>query len=268
MKNNNNLENSNLNVQFPEISMVELLESGAHFGHKTNRWNPKMSKYIWGQKNGIHVINLQKTIPLMKKAFKAVYDVAASGGRILFVSTKKQSSDLIAEIAKKCGQYYVNYRWLGGILTNWETVSKSIKNLEDIKITLEGDTSGYTKKELLQLTRKQEKLEKALGGIVEMAGIPDMLFVVDVNHEITAIKEAKKLNIPVVAICDTNVNPTLIDYPIPGNDDSLKSVSLYCNLIAKVVLQGIQEGLSAVGFDLEDVASNDKADSKSEQAKK
>lgn len=248
MKNFNS--NVNTEVNFPEINMIDLLEAGAHFGHKANRWNPKMAKYIFGQKNGIHVINLQKTIPLMQRAFKAVYDVAASGGRILFVSTKKQSSDIISEYAKKCGQYYVNFRWLGGTLTNWETVSKSIKSFENTKITLEGNTSGYTKKEILQLERKKEKFEKVLGGITEMAGVPDMLVVIDINHDATAVKEANKLGIPVVAICDTNVDPSNVTYPIPGNDDSTKAISLYCDLITKVILLGMKEGLSAVGFDL------------------
>jgi len=249
------------NKKLPKVDIVELLEAGVHFGHKTNRWNPKMSKFIFGQKNGVHIIDLRKTVPMFENALKAVYDVAASGGRILFVSTKKQSEQIIEEAAKKCGQYYVNFRWLGGMLTNWETISKSIKSYESIKQTLAGDLSGYTKKEVLQLQRKQEKLMKAIGGIVEMAAVPDMLFVIDVNNESTAVKEANRLSIPVVAVCDTNVNPDDINYPIPGNDDSVKAISLYCDLVTKTVLSGMQEGLSSVGFDIGEMTAEKKDES-------
>lgn len=238
------------NKKLPKVNIIELLEAGVHFGHKTNRWNPKMQKFIFGQKNGVHVIDLRKTVPMFETALSAVYDVAASGGRILFVSTKKQSEQIIEEAAKKCGQYYVNFRWLGGMLTNWNTISKSIKSFEEINQTLSGDLSGYTKKEVLQLQRKKDKLMKAIGGIVEMAAIPDMLFVIDVNNDATAVKEAKRLSIPVVGVCDTNVNPDDVTYPIPGNDDSVKAISLYCDLVTKAILAGMQEGLSSVGFDI------------------
>lgn len=243
--------------KLPKINILDLLEAGVHFGHKTNRWNPKMLNYIYGEKDGIHIINLEKTIPMLERALKACYEVAAEGGRILFVGTKHQATEYIEEFAKKCGQYYVNYRWLGGMLTNWVTVSKSIKTLNDLEDTLAGDLSGFTKKEILSLNRKQEKLQKALGGIRSMGNIPDLLFIIDIKNDDIALSEAIKLGIPVVAICDTNVDPTLVEFPIPGNDDSSKAIALYCNLISSAILDGMQTALSGTGYDIGELENPD-----------
>lgn len=225
--------------------MKQLLEAGVHYGHHTRRWNPKMAPYIFGVRNGIHIINLDNTVPLLYKAMEAMYKIAANGGRILFVGTKRQASDRIADFAKKCGQYYINHRWLGGTLTNWKTVTNSIKRLREYDELLSQENLGYTKKEILSLTRERDKLERALGGIKDMGGLPAMLFVLDTNKEAIAIQEANKLKIPVVAIVDTNATPDGVDYIIPGNDDAIRSIELYCQLMSETVLHGVQKLLSA-----------------------
>jgi small subunit ribosomal protein S2 len=230
--------------------MRQLLESGVHFGHNTRRWNPKMDSYLFGVRAGIHIIDLQQTVPMLYRAMKAVEDVVSSGGRVLFVGTKRQASGRVAEAAKKCGQYYVNHRWLGGMMTNWRTISNSIKQLRKLEEQLDGEVQGLTKKELLQLTREREKLDRAIGGIKEMGGLPDILFVIDTNKESIAIAEARKLGIPVAAVLDSNSNPEGIDYPIPGNDDAIRAITLYCELISGSVLSGIQQEMSAGGADV------------------
>jgi small subunit ribosomal protein S2 len=230
--------------------MRQLLESGAHFGHQTHRWNPKMERYIFGSRSNIHIIDLSQTIPLLHQALVKVREVAASGGRILFVGTKRQASEPIATAARRCAQYYVNHRWLGGTLTNWRTVSGSIARLRELEGLLEGEGQGRSKKELLTLTRERDKLELSLGGIKDMGGIPDLMFVIDTNKEAIAIQEARKLNIPVIAILDTNCNPDGITYPIPGNDDAARAIQLYCDLMADAILDGLAAGQAASGVDL------------------
>ena len=237
-------------MAMPEFTMRQLLEAGVHFGHHTKRWNPKMSPYIFGVRNGIHIIDLQQTMPMLFAALSAIREVTAAGGRILFVGTKRQASDLIADAAGRCGQYFVNHRWLGGTLTNWKTITASIQRLRDLDETLDTEESGLTKKELLGLTREREKLQRALGGIKEMGGLPDILFVVDTNKESIAIKEAKKLNIPVVGIIDSNSDPDGISYAIPGNDDAIRSIALYCDLVSRAVLDGLQQEAIASGSDI------------------
>jgi len=236
-------------MALPEFSMRQLLEAGAHFGHQTHRWNPKMEKYIFGSRSNIHIIDLSQSIPLLHQALVKVREVAASGGRILFVGTKRQASEPIATAARRCAQYYVNHRWLGGTLTNWRTVSGSIARLRELEGLLEAQ-SGRTKKELLQLNRERDKLELSLGGIKDMGGIPDLMFVIDTNKEAIAIQEARKLNIPVIAILDTNCNPDGITFPIPGNDDAARAIQLYCDLMADSILDGLAAGQSAAGVDL------------------
>ena len=238
-------------MAMPTFTMRELLEAGVHFGHQKHRWNPRMGDYIFGVKNKVHIINLSITVPLLHRALEQIRDVTAAGGRVLFVGTKRQASGPIAEAAKRCGQYYVNHRWLGGMLTNWQTISKSIKRLNTLDEKLSSDQGGLTKKETLQMTRERDKLERSLGGIKEMGGIPSAIFVIDTNKEELAIAEAKKLGIPVVAILDTNCNPENIDFPIPGNDDATRAIGLYCNLVADAVLDGIQKELSSQGVDIE-----------------
>ena len=237
-------------MALPEFSMRQLLESGAHFGHQTHRWNPKMDKYIFGSRSNIHIIDLSQSIPLLHQALVKVREVAAGGGRILFVGTKRQASEPIATAAKRCAQYYVNHRWLGGTLTNWRTVSGSIARLRELDTVVGGEGQGRSKKELLQLTRERDKLELSLGGIKDMGGIPDLMFVIDTNKEAIAIQEARKLNIPVIAILDTNCNPDGITYPIPGNDDAARAIQLYCDLLADSVLDGLAAGQAASGVDL------------------
>jgi small subunit ribosomal protein S2 len=229
--------------------MRQLLEAGAHFGHQTHRWNPKMERYIFGSRSNIHIIDLSQSIPLLHQALVKAREVAAGGGRILFVGTKRQASEPIATAAKRCAQYYVNHRWLGGTLTNWRTVSGSIARLRELEGVLEGE-SGRSKKELLQLTRERDKLELSLGGIKDMGGIPDLMFVIDTNKEAIAIQEARKLNIPVIAILDTNCDPDGITYPIPGNDDAARAIQLYCDLMADSILDGLAAGQAAAGVDL------------------
>jgi small subunit ribosomal protein S2 len=237
-------------MALPEFSMRQLLEAGAHFGHQTHRWNPKMDRYIFGSRSNIHIIDLSQSIPLLHQALVKVREVAAAGGRVLFVGTKRQASDPVATAAKRCAQYYVNHRWLGGTLTNWRTVSGSIARLRELEGVLSGEGAGRSKKELLQLTRERDKLELSLGGIKDMGGIPDIMFVIDTNKEAIAILEARKLNIPVVAILDTNCDPDGITYPIPGNDDAARALQLYCDLIADAVLDGLAAGQAGSGVDL------------------
>jgi small subunit ribosomal protein S2 len=238
-------------MALPEFSMRQLLESGAHFGHRTQRWNPKMAPYIYGSRNSIHIMDLTQTVPLLHQALVALRDVVTGGGRVLFVGTKRQASEPIAAAAKRCAQYYVNHRWLGGTLTNWQTISNSIKRLRNIEDTLtSAPGSGLTKKELLRLLRERDKLERSLGGIKEMGGLPNMLFVIDTNKEQIAVAEAKKLGIPVAAILDSNSDPDGIAYPVPGNDDAARALSLYCDLVARAIIDGLSEGQVAAGVDV------------------
>lgn len=238
-------------MTLPTITMRQLIESGVHFGHNARRWNPKMGPYIYGVRDGVHILDLGQTVPMLYRALEAVRDVAAKGGKILFVGTKPQAQEPIAAAAKRCGQYYVNHRWLGGMLTNWKTISSSIKRLKDIDSKMEkGELDGFTKKERLNLSREREKLFASLGGIQDMNTRPDLVFIIDVPKEELAVAEAKKLGIPVVAICDSNANPDGIAYPIPGNDDALRAINLYCDLISSAVLDGIQAELKAAGVDL------------------
>jgi small subunit ribosomal protein S2 len=236
-------------MALPDFSMRQLLEAGVHFGHRTGRWNPKMAPFIFGDRNGVHIIDLQQTVPMLYAALGAVREVIASGGRVLFVGTKRQASDVIAEAAKRCGQYYVNHRWLGGMLTNWKTISNSIRRLRELDERLTQGT-GLTKKETLNLTREREKLDRALGGIKEMGGLPDLIFIIDTNKESIAIDEARRLNIPVVAIVDSNSDPSGVKFPVPGNDDALRAIQLYCDLVSGAVLDGIQAEMVAQGVDV------------------
>jgi len=237
-------------MALPEFSMRTLLEAGAHFGHQTHRWNPKMDRYIFGSRSNIHIIDLSQTMPLFHQALVAVREVAAKGGRVLFVGTKRQAAEPVAEAAKRCAQYYMNNRWLGGTLTNWRTVSGSIARLRELEGILENGGEGRAKKELLNLQREKDKLELSLGGIKDMGSIPDIMFVIDTNKEAIAIQEARKLNIPIIAILDTNSDPDGITYPVPGNDDAARAIQTYCDLIADAVLDGLAAGASASGIDL------------------
>ncbi|MBI3418753.1 MAG: 30S ribosomal protein S2 [Proteobacteria bacterium] len=230
--------------------MRQLMEAGVHFGHHTRRWNPKMSSYLFGVRNNVHIIDLEQTVPLFYRALNAITSVVSQGGRVLFVGTKHQAQEIIAKSAKHCGQYYVNSRWLGGTLTNWKTISNSIKRLRDLETQMADQASKLTKKELLQMARERIKLDKALGGIKDMGGLPDLLFIVDTNKEDIAVKEAQKLNIPVVAILDSNSDPSGIAYPVPGNDDAIRSIQAYCDLVAAAVLAGLQKEAIASGADL------------------
>jgi small subunit ribosomal protein S2 len=234
----------------PEFTMRQLLEAGVHFGHNTRRWNPKMRPYIYGVRNNVHIMDLQQTVPMLNTALKTLHDIAANGGRILFVGTKRQAQAKVAESAKRCGQYYVNHRWLGGMLTNWKTISGSINRLRDVNdILANPEASGRTKKELLLLVREQEKLESAIGGIKDMGGQPDALFIIDTTKEDIAILEARKLGIPVIGIIDSNANPDFIDFPVPGNDDAIRAIELYCDLACGAVLAGLQDEISRKGKD-------------------
>jgi len=220
------------------VTMQQLLEAGAHFGHQTHRWNPRMKPYIFGDRNGVHIIDLSQTVPLFARALDFVTQTVQRGGKVLFVGTKRQAQDAVAESAKASGQHFVNHRWLGGMLTNWKTISNSIKRLKSLEEQLSGDTAGLTKKEVLQLTRERDKLENSLGGIRDMGGLPDIMFVVDTNKEELAIKEANTLGIPVVAILDSNSDPSGIAFPVPGNDDASRAIRLYCDAIAQAVSNG------------------------------
>ena len=234
----------------PSFTMRQLLEAGVHFGHQTSRWNPKMNSYLFGVRSGVHIIDLQQTVPLLYRALEFVHEIASKGGRVLFVGTKRQAAVPIAEAAGRCGQYYVNHRWLGGMLTNWKTISNSISRLKKLDDQLSEENLGLTKKELLNLTREREKLDRSLGGIREMGGLPDVVVVIDTNKEEIAVHEANKLNIPVIAIIDSNSNPQGIQYPIPGNDDATRAIITYCELIAQSILSGLQKELAESGVDL------------------
>ena len=237
-------------MALPDVTMRQLLEAGVHFGHQTHRWNPKMAPFIYGSRNNIHIMDLTQTVPLLHQALVAVGDAVARGGRVLFVGTKRQASEAVAESARSCAQYFVNHRWLGGTLTNWRTISNSIKRLKSLEELFAGEAHGLTKKELLQLTRERDKLERALGGIKDMGALPDLIFVIDTNKEAIAIAEARKLNIPVVAVVDSNCDPEGITFPIPGNDDAGRAITLYCDVIARAAIDGIERGQSAVGMDV------------------
>jgi small subunit ribosomal protein S2 len=238
--------------KLPIFTIADLLDAGVHFGHKTNRWNPKMASYIYGVKDGVHIIDLQKTAHMLRAALQVAFNVAQENGRILFVGTKIQASQVVAEYAEKCGQYYVNHRWLGGMLTNWGTVSKSIKTLEGLEAILNNaeESENYTKKELLEISRKRDKLLRSLGGIRNMGGRPDLLIIIDTNKEDLAILEAKKLGIPMIAIVDSNSDPDLVEHPVAGNDDAIRSIRLYCELFANAVIAGIKDSLVASGVDV------------------
>lgn len=238
-------------MALPEFTLRQLLEAGVHFGHQTHRWNPKMGQFIYGSRNGIHIMDLTQTVPLLDAALQAMRDTVAKGGRVLFVGTKRQAAGPIRDAAERSAQYFMNHRWLGGTLTNWKTVSQSIKRLKELDEIMEGGAvEGYTKKERLNLERERDKLTASLGGIREMGGVPDMMFVIDTNKEDLAIAEAKKLKIPVVAILDTNCDPNGVDFPIPGNDDAARAIALYCDLAARAVIDGMASQLDAAGFDL------------------
>jgi small subunit ribosomal protein S2 len=237
-------------MALPEFTMRQLLEAGVHFGHQTHRWNPKMQSYIYGSRNGIHIIDLAQTVPMLHQALVTVSGVVAKGGRVLFVGTKRTAQEQIADAAKRSAQYYVNSRWLGGMLTNWKTISNSIKHLRGLEDNLGKEGQGLTKRELLQMSREKTKLDKALGGIKDMGGTPDILFVIDTNKEQLAIKEANRLSIPVVAIIDTNSDPAGVDFPIPGNDDAGRAVALYCDLIARAAIDGIEQAQTSSGRDI------------------
>ena len=237
-------------MSMPEFSMRQLLEAGVHFGHHTRRWNPKMRPFIFGVRNGVHILDLQQTVPMLDQALRAVRDVAANGGRILFVGTKRQAQEKVAESAKRCGQYYVNHRWLGGMLTNWKTLSLSINRLRELEqIQAQGKSGGYTKKEQLMMAREMEKLDKSIGGIKDMGGQPDAIFIIDTNKEEIAIKEANVLGIPVIAIIDSNSSPDGVQFPIPGNDDALRAIETYCDLVSSAILDGIQAEMASKGKD-------------------
>ncbi len=237
-------------MALPEFTMRQLLEAGAHFGHQSHRWNPKMAEYIFGTRNNIHIIDLAQTVPMLHRALQAISDTVARGGRVLYVGTKRQAQEAIADAAKRSAQYYVNSRWLGGMLTNWKTISGSIQRLRKVDEILGQGGHGLTKKEKLMLSREKEKLDRALGGIKDMGGTPDLLFVIDTNKEQLAIKEANRLGIPVVAILDTNCDPHGITFPIPANDDAGRAISLYCDLIARSVIDGIGRSQSDLGIDI------------------
>ncbi|MDG1519263.1 MAG: 30S ribosomal protein S2 [Yoonia sp.] len=237
-------------MALPEFSMRQLLEAGVHFGHQTARWNPKMQNYIYGSRNGIHIMDLTQTVPMLDQALNVIRDTVAKGGRILFVGTKRQAAKPVADAAERCAQYYMNHRWLGGTLTNWQTVSQSINRLKAIDEASENGFAGLTKKERLGMEREQGKLEASLGGIREMGGVPDLIFVIDVNKEDLAIAEAKKLGIPVVAVVDTNCSPDGVDYVIPGNDDAARAIALYTDLAARAALDGMSAQLGAAGVDM------------------
>lgn len=238
-------------MALPTFTLRQLVESGCHFGHSTRRWNPRMAPFLYGIRDGVHIIDLQQTLPMLQRAMEKVREVTSSGGRVLFVGTKRQAQDIIADSARKCGQYYVNHRWLGGMLTNWKTISNSIRRLRELEEMFEtGAVNSFTKREQLSLTREMGKLDRALGGIKDMGGLPDVLFIVDVTKEDLAVAEARKLGIPVVAVIDSNANPEGVDFPVPGNDDAIRAITLYCDLIAGSVLSGIQAEMTAAGVDI------------------
>ena len=237
-------------MAMPTFTMRQLIEAGVHFGHNTRRWNPKMAPFIFGERNNVHILDLEQTVPMLGRALESVRDAVAKGGRVLFVGTKRQAGDQIAESAKRCGQYYVNHRWLGGMLTNWRTISNSIRRLRELEEKLSTEAHALTKKEQLMLTRQRDRLERALGGIKDMGGLPDVMIVIDAVKERLAVEEANRLNIPVVAILDSNADPAGITFPIPGNDDATRAISLYCQLFSDAVLDGIQAEVTAAGGDV------------------
>ncbi|MEO4040246.1 30S ribosomal protein S2 [Hoeflea sp. CAU 1731] len=237
-------------MALPDFSMRQLLEAGVHFGHQTHRWNPKMKQYIFGERNNIHIIDLSQTVPMLEQALQIVSDTVAGGGRVLFVGTKRQASEVVADAAKRSAQYYVNSRWLGGMMTNWKTISHSIQRLRKLDELMAAEAQGFTKKERLNLERERDKLERALGGIRDMGGTPDLMFIVDTNKESIAIQEAKRLGIPVVAIVDSNCDPDTVEFPIPGNDDASRAISLYCDLVARAAIDGIARQQGASGVDV------------------
>ena len=240
-------------MALPTFTMRQMLEAGVHFGHVTRRWDPKMEQFIFGTRQKIHILDLQQTVPMMYRAMQAVNDAVAGGGRILWVGTKRQAAGPVAEAAKRCGQYYVNHRWLGGMMTNWKTISNSIRRLKTLELQLSEnneETVGLTKKEMLKLTREHQKLDRSLGGIKDMGGLPDIVFVLDTNKESIAVAEANKLGIPVIGMLDSNSDPDGIDFPIPGNDDSIRAINFYCDMIAGSVLSGIQTEMAVSGVDL------------------
>ncbi|RCW79275.1 SSU ribosomal protein S2P [Paracoccus lutimaris] len=256
-------------MALPEFSMRQLLEAGVHYGHQTQRWNPRMAEFIYGERNGIHIFDLTQTVPMLDAALQVVRDTVAKGGRVLFVGTKRQAQKAISEAAEKSAQYYMNHRWLGGTLTNWKTVSQSIQRLKALDETLTSGAEGLTKKERLQMDREQAKLQASLGGIREMGGLPDLLFVIDVNKEDLAIAEANKLGIPVVAVVDTNCSPKGVDYIIPGNDDAARAIALYCDLMSRAALDGMTAQMGAAGVDLgalEATPAEDLAEEATEEA--
>lgn len=255
-------------MSLPKFTIRQMIENGVHFGHHARRWNPKMASYIYGKKDNVHIIDLQQTYPMLYTALNAAREIAANGGKVLFVGTKRQAQDIIKENAERCGQYYVNYRWLGGMLTNWKTVYKSISRLVKLnEMFANNATEGYTKKELLNLRKEQEKLDKELSGVMNMGGQPDLLFVVDMPKEDLAIKEAKKLGIPVIAIADTNADPTLVDFPVPGNDDAIRAIQFYCELVSSAVLDGIQAEIAAQGVKVEEIMADAEKPAKKKAAK-
>jgi small subunit ribosomal protein S2 len=237
-------------MTLPNFTMRQLLEAGVHFGHHTRRWNPRMAPFLFGVRNGVHIIDLEQTVPMLARALQAVRDTVAGGGRVLFVGTKRQAQEPVAAAARRCGQYFVNHRWLGGMLTNFKTISLSIKRLRELDEKINNPAPGMTKRELLELTRDRDKHERALGGIKELGGLPDLLFVIDTNKEKIAIEEANRLKIPVIAVIDSNSSPEGITFPIPGNDDAMRALHLYCDLVASSVLAGIQAELTASGVDV------------------
>ena len=252
-------------MALPDFSMRQLLEAGVHFGHQTQRWNPRMAPYIYGDRNGIHILDLTQTVPMLEQALKVIRDTVAKGGRVLFVGTKRQAQKSVADAAERSAQFYMNHRWLGGTLTNWKTVSQSINRLKAIDETMAHGAEGLTKKERLQLEREQSKLQASLGGIREMGGLPDLLFVIDVNKEDLAILEAKKLGIPVVAVVDTNTSPEGVDYIIPGNDDAARAIALYCDLASRAALDGMTAQMGAAGVDLGALAETPAEDLEAEE---
>ncbi len=252
-------------MALPEFSMRQLLEAGVHYGHQTQRWNPRMAPYIYGDRNGIHILDLTQTVPMLEQALKVIRDTVAKGGRVLFVGTKRQAQKSVADAAEKSAQFYMNHRWLGGTLTNWKTVSQSINRLKAIGEMMAQGAEGLTKKERLQLEREQSKLQASLGGIREMGGLPDLLFVIDVNKEDLAILEAKKLGIPVVAVVDTNTSPEGVDYIIPGNDDAARAIALYCDLASRAALDGMTAQMGAAGVDLGALAETPAEDLEAEE---
>ena len=252
------------NMKIPNVTIQQLLEAGVHLGHKTLRWNPKMKKYIFGKRDSIHIIDLTQTLELTKVALKKIHEIISNNGKILFVSTKKQASEAIAEVAKETDQYFVNYRWLGGMLTNWGTISNSIKKLKKLEQNLVSENRGFTKKELLKMSVKKDKLQRSLGGIVEMKKVPDLVFIIDTNYESLAIQESVKLGIPIVAILDSNSNPDGIDFPIPGNDDARRSIDLYCNLIKETIISAKE---TAPEIEKKDIKKKETKSSKTVQEK-